>query len=61
MDAAYRFLINGFKVGSDITYMRTDPEVIRIKDIRRKVVHETRYLQNLQDLIQLVTNIRMSS
>ena len=25
LDAAYRFLISGFKAGSDIAYMRTDP------------------------------------
>ena len=44
MDAAYRFLISGFKAGSDIAYMRTDLAVTRIKDIRRRVVHEIRYL-----------------
>ena len=43
LDAAYRFLISGFKAGSDIAYMRTDPAVMRIKDIRRRVVHEARY------------------
>lgn len=43
LDTAYRFLIKGFKIGSDITFMRNDPDVMRIKDIRRKVLHETRY------------------
>jgi len=43
LDAAYRFLISGFKAGSDIAYMRTDLAVTRIKDIRRRVVHEIRY------------------
>ena len=33
LDAAYRFLISGFKAGSDIAYMRTDLAVTRIKDI----------------------------
>ena len=47
LDTAYRFLIKGFKIGSDITFMRNDPDVMRIKDIRRKVLHETRYFNGV--------------
>ena len=42
LDTAYRFLIKGFKIGSDITFMRNGPDVMRSKD-------------SLQGLIQLVT------
>ena len=49
LDTAYRFLIKGFKIGSDITFMRNDPDVMRIKDIRRKVLHETRYFMEGYD------------
>ena len=27
LDTAYRFLIKGFRIGSDITFMRNDPDV----------------------------------
>lgn len=43
LDSAYRFLISGFKAGADVIFMRNDPAVMRIKDIRRKVLHEARY------------------
>ena len=45
MDAVYRFLISGFREGADVVFMRTDPAVMRIKEIRRKVVHEARYFR----------------
>lgn len=45
LDAAYRFLITGFKAGAEVIYMRTEPSVMRIKEIRRKVVNEARYFR----------------
>ena len=45
LDAAYRFLVIGFKAGAAITYMRTEPSVMRIKDIRRRVINEARYFR----------------
>ena len=59
LDTAYRFfLIKGFKIGSDITFMRNDPDVMRIKDIRRKVFAQRQdILWSLQSLIQLVTKV----
>ena len=35
LDAVYRFLISGFREGADVVFMRTDPSVMRIKEIRR--------------------------
>ena len=45
LDAAYRFLVTGFKAGAAVTYMRTEPSVMRIKDIRRRVINEARYFR----------------
>ena len=45
LDAVYRFLISGFREGADVVFMRTDPAVMRIKEIRRNVVHEARYFR----------------
>ena len=54
LDAAYRFLVTGFKAGAAVTYMRTEPSVMRIKDIRRRVINEARYFRNLRGLILLM-------
>ena len=44
----------GFKAGAAVTYMRTEPSVMRIKDIRRRVINEARYFRNLRGLILLM-------
>lgn len=40
IDDAYRFLINGFKVGPDIIYTYTDPVVVRMLEIKKRVGSE---------------------
>ena len=55
LDTAYRFLIKGFKIGSDITFMRNDPDVMRIKVYAGRFCTRQDILWSLQGLIQLVT------
>lgn len=45
LDAIYRFMIRGFKIGHGITNALTEPAVIRIMELRRNVGNEAHFFR----------------
>lgn len=60
LDAIYRFMIRGFKIGHGITNALTEPAVIRIMELRRNVGNEAHFFREFVRFTSVDNHIYIS-